>query len=137
MQERIKELAREAGGVPMRENCLDAEAFPWGVEMEIDALERFAQAVARDIIAACHERDLWCMDDPAPHVDTFDTSQERVEKVSEIRLICASQRSETMLTVAIKPCVSRPRKGEAVAGRRDGQFAPSAAAEHRLNRPAA
>ena len=48
MQERIKELAREAGGVPMRENCLDAEAFPWGVEMEIDALERFAQAVARE-----------------------------------------------------------------------------------------
>ena len=93
MQDRIKQMAVEAGGVPMRENCLDAEAFPWGVEMEIDALERFAQAVARDIIAACHERDLWCMDDPAPHVDTFDTSQERVEKVSEIRLICASQRS--------------------------------------------
>ena len=48
MQDRIKELAVEAGGVPMRENCLDAEAFPWGVEMEIDALERFAQAVARE-----------------------------------------------------------------------------------------
>lgn len=51
MQDRIKELAVEAGGVPMRENCLDAEAFPWGVEMEIDALERFANAVARECLA--------------------------------------------------------------------------------------
>lgn len=55
MQDRIKELAVEAGGVPMRENCLDAEAFPWGVEMEIDALERFAQAVARECSEICRE----------------------------------------------------------------------------------
>ena len=63
MQERIKELAREAGGVPMRENCLDAEAFPWGVEMEIDALERFAQAVARDCAKLADDSDYG----PVPH----------------------------------------------------------------------
>ncbi len=48
LKERVKALAVEAGGVPLRENCLDADAFPWGVEMEIDALVRVAQAVARE-----------------------------------------------------------------------------------------
>lgn len=54
-KERIKRMVVEAGGVPMRENCLEAGAFPWGVEMEIDALERLIQAVARECIALCND----------------------------------------------------------------------------------
>ena len=54
-KEHIKRMAVEAGGVPMRENCLDAEAFPWGVEMEIGTLERFAQAVARECAKLCDD----------------------------------------------------------------------------------
>ena len=75
MQERIKprEVEPVWHALLMRVASSKNEDVMVGLDgaltIKVDCMERFAQAVARDIIAACHERDLWCMDDPAATVE--------------------------------------------------------------------
>jgi len=71
MQERIKQLAVEAG-FHLGSDVAD-EHYPDGVfagEYHItEDLVRFAQAVARECISACHAQNGWIMDDPAETVE--------------------------------------------------------------------